>query len=352
MTRVRSRRELLWCLVTTLPLFVAPAVRAQQTGELGGASLPSAIDGSPAPMAPATITRDALGRATVRAIRLTEPFRLDGVLDESVYETNEPFGGFVQAAPLAGAPSTERTDVWIMYDDENLYVTCRCWDEAPPGLWIVNELRRDTPGLRNNEHFGIMLDTFYDRRSGSMFYANPLGGRSDYAVVDEGGPNTDWNPVWDVVSGRFDGGWTLEMAIPFKSLRYQTGPDPLWGLQMRRSIRHKNEWAYLNPVPAFLAGPQALNRVSAGGTLVGLELPPAGNNLEVKPYALAGLSTNRVSTPAIDNDGTADVGLDLKYGITANLTADLTVNTDFAQVEVDEQQVNLTRFSLFFPEKR
>jgi hypothetical protein len=336
--------------LATFVLGLAQPLLAQQSDEEPAARM--ILDGSPAPVAPASITRDALGRATVRAIPLDEPIRLDGVLDEAIYQENEPFGGFVQVTPTAGAPSSERTDVWVTYDDTHVYVTCRCWDESPPETWIVNELRRDTPGLRNNEHFGVMFDTFYDRRSGSMFYANPLGGRSDYQVVDEGGPNTDWNPVWDVASGRFDGGWTVEMAIPFKSLRYVSGPDQMWGMQLRRSIRHKNEWTYLNPVPPFLAGPQALNRVSAAGTLVGLDLPAAGSNLELKPYAIAGLTTDRTVTPGIDNDGTADAGFDLKYGVTANLTADLTVNTDFAQVEVDEQQVNLTRFSLFFPEKR
>jgi hypothetical protein len=334
------------CIVTHLPLV------AQPVDSDGPRQTSLVLDGSPAPVAPASITRDELGRATVRAIALTEPLRLDGRLDEAVYSQNEPFGGFVQAAPTSGAPSSERTDVWVTYDDAHVYVTCRCWDDAPPSDWIVNELRRDTPGLRNNEHFGVMFDTFYDRRSGSMFYANPLGGRSDYQVVDEGGPNTDWNPVWDVATGRFEGGWTVEMAIPFKSLRYVSGPDRMWGIQLRRSIRHKNEWTYLNPVPALLAGPQALNRVSAAGTLVGLDLPPAGSNFELKPYAIAGLTTDRTVTPGVVNDTDADIGFDVKYGLTANLTADVTVNTDFAQVEVDEQQVNLTRFSLFFPEKR
>jgi hypothetical protein len=277
---------------------------------------------------------------------------LDGNLDEGVYSDQLPFGDFVQVTPRAGELSSERTDVWVSYDEDRIYVTCRCWDSAPPEDWVANELRRDSPGLRNNDHFAVMFDTFYDRRSGFMFYANPLGGRSDYAVVDEGGPNSDWNPVWDVAAGRFEGGWIVEMAIPFKSLRYVSGPDEVWGIQFRRSIRRKNEWTYLNPVPAFLAGPQGLNRVSAAGTIVGLDLPPAGNNLELKPYAIAGLTTDRASSPAVNNDGDADVGIDLKYGLTANLTADLTVNTDFAQVEVDEQQVNLTRFSLFFPEKR
>jgi hypothetical protein len=142
------------------------------------------------------------------------------------------------------------------------------------------------------------------------------------------------------------------MAIPFKSLRYRAGPNQVWGMQIRRSIRHKNEWTYLTPVPRILAGPQALNRVSAGGTLVGLDLPEAGANLEVKPYGISRLSTDRVRVPAINNDLRGEIGGDVKYAVTPNLTADVTLNTDFAQVEIDEQQVNLTRFSLFFPEKR
>ena len=324
---------------------------AQQTEPAGVARSPTDIDGSPAPVLPASITRDASGRATVRAIRLQEPLTLDGVLDEDMYSEFQPFGEFVQVTPVAGDPSSQRTDVWIAFDTENIYVTCRCWDEAPPEEWIVNELRRDADGIRNNEHFGLMFDTFYDRRNGFMLYTNPLGARNDYAVVDEAGPNRDWNPVWDVAPGRFDGGWTVEIAIPFKSLRYQSGSDQMWGFQLRRSIRHLNEWTYLNPVPAFLAGPQALNRVSAGGTIVGLDLPPAGSNIELKPYGITGSTTDRVATPSV-TDRTADAGLDVKYGLTANLTADITFNTDFAQVEVDEQQVNLTRFSLFFPEKR
>ena len=120
--------------------------------------------------------------------------------------------------------------------------------------------------MRQNDHFGVGFDTFYDRRSGFMFYANPLGGFSDYSVVDEGAPNTDWNPVWDVRTGRFDGGWTIEMQFPFKSLRYTSGADQVWGIQFRRSIRHKNEWTYWTPVPQNMAGPQALNRVSSFGT--------------------------------------------------------------------------------------
>jgi hypothetical protein len=123
----------------------------------------------------------------------------------------------------------------------------------------------------------------------------------------------------------------------------------VWGIQFRRSIRHKNEWTYWTPVPQNMAGPQALNRVSAFGTVVGLDLPPAGRNLELKPYALGKMSTDRLTNPPTSNDKDGDIGGDVKYGVTANLTADLTINTDFAQVEIDEQQVNLTRFNLFLP---
>jgi hypothetical protein len=310
------------------------------------------IDGPPAPVAPAVITRNAAGNATIRAIKLSAPLKLDGVLDEEVYTRELPFGGLIQVAPKYGEPSTEKSEIWITYDDKNMYLTCRCYDAAPPSEWVVNEKRRDTGGLRNNEHIGVLFDTFYDRRSGFAFYTNPLGARADYSVIDEGGSNTDWNPVWTSKSGRFDGGYTVEMAIPFKSLRYRAGPNQVWGIQIRRSIRHKNEWTYLTPVPRILAGPQALNRVSAGGTLVGLDLPSAGKNIELKPYGISRVFSDRVKVPAIDNELRGEIGGDVKYAVTPNLTADLTLNTDFAQVEIDEQQVNLTRFSLFFPEKR
>ena len=309
-------------------------------------------DGPPAPVAPAVITRDSAGQATVRAIKLAAPLKLDGLLDDAVYTSEAPFDGMIQVVPDYGKPASEKSEIWIMYDRENMYLSCRCWDASPPEEWVVNELRRDTGGLRNNEHIGVMFDTFYDRRSGFAFYTNPLGARADYSVIDEGGSNTDWNPVWTSKTGRFDGGWTVEMAIPFKSLRYRAGPDQVWGIQIRRSIRHKNEWTYLTPVPQVLAGPQALNRVSAGGTLVGLDLPEAGKNIELKPYVVGRSTTDNVRVPRVQDEFGSEFGGDIKYAVTPNLTADLTFNTDFAQVEIDEQQVNLTRFSLFFPEKR
>lgn len=322
-------------------------------GEQGPPPTTQVIDGPAAPESPNGMARDeATGKSTIRAIKLAESLKLDGQLDEAIYQKYPGFDGMVQAAPRYREASTEKTEIWVSFDQDNIYVSAKVWDQAPPERWIANELRRDTNQMRNNDHFGVGFDTFYDRRSGYMFYANPIGGFADYSVVDEGSPNTDWNPVWLARTGRFDGGWTIEMAFPFKSLRYTSGPGQVWGIQFRRSIRHKNEWTYWTPVPRNMAGPQALNRVSVYGTVVGLDLPPAGRNVEIKPYALGRSLTDRLQSPPVSGDNDGEIGGDLKYGITANLTADLTVNTDFAQVEIDEQQVNLTRFNLFLPEKR
>jgi hypothetical protein len=345
------RHRFIFVLVLVAGIGVPVTALAQAVPDANGGAI--VIDGPPAPAEPNGFARDeATFKSTIRAIKLDQPLAFDGRLDDAVYERYPGFGGMLQVAPRYNEPSTERTEIWVLFDGENIYVSARLHDSAPPDQWIANELRRDTNQMRNNDHFGVGFDTFYDRRSGFMFYANPLGGFADYSVIDEGAPNTDWNPVWDVRTGRFEGGWTLEMKFPFKSLRYTSGPGQVWGIQFRRSIRHKNEWTYWTPVPRNMAGPQALNRVSSYGTVVGLDLPAAGRNLEIKPYALGKMTTDRIANPPTRNDNDGDVGGDLKYGVTANLTADLTVNTDFAQVEIDEQQVNLTRFNLFLPEKR
>ena len=303
------------------------------------------------PLPPDVVSRDDQGRTTIRAIKLREGLRLDGMLDEPVYQTVSAITGFIQLMPDEGAPATEQTEAWVMFDSTNIYVSARVWDSAPPSEWVANEMRRDTQQLRNNDAFWVVFDTFYDRRNGVAFYTNTLGAIGDFAITNEGNPNTDWNPVWDVRTGRFDGGWTVEMEIPFKSLRYRPGPAQVWGIQLRRTIQRKNELAFLTPVP-IAAGRRGIFRVSDGATVVGLEVPGANNNIEIKPYGIAGLTTDLAASPPTINDGDGNVGVDVKYGITQSLTADLTYNTDFAQVEADEQQVNLTRFSLFFPEKR
>ena len=323
-----------------------------RAGPTRGTALPPdiAIDGPAAPVAPETITRDAEGRATVRAVRLGAPLRLDGSLDEGIYGTVPPFSGFIQQQPDEGAPATERTDVWVFFDDQNVYVAGRNWDSAPESRWIANEMQRDSFQLIQNEGFSVVLDTFYDRRNGVVFSVNPIGGFMDQQITDEGQPNMDWNPIWDVRTGRFAGGWTVEMAIPFKSLRFSAAQSQVWGLQIGRRIRWKNEWVYLTPVP-ISAGPGTF-RLSVAATLTGIEVPDGNRTLEIKPYAIGSLASDLHAVPQISNRRDGNFGIDAKYGVTQNLTADLTYNTDFAQVEVDEQQVNLTRFSLFFPEKR
>ncbi len=308
------------------------------------------IDGPPAPDAPATLARDAAGRATVRAVRLDAPLDVDGSLDEPAYATVQALEGFIQQLPDEGEPSTERTEAWVLFDAQNIYVSARLWDTAPESEWVANEMQRDSFQLINNETFSVALDTFYDRRNGFAFQVNPIGGIFDFQVTDEGNPNSDWNPIWDVRTGRFEGGWTVEMQIPFKSLRYRPGSAQIWGLQLGRRIYHKNESVYLTPVPNS-AGP-GLFRISAAGTVTGIDVPAGNRTFEIKPYVIGSSGTDFTANPQVLNDGDGDFGFDVKYGVTQNLTADFTYNTDFAQVEVDEQQVNLTRFSLFFPEKR
>ena len=252
---------------------------------------------------------------------------------------------------MEGAPASEQTEVWVLFDDDQIYVSFRCWDSAPESRWVANEMRRDNFGVFQNESIGIMFDTFHDRRNSVVLNINPLGGRMDGQVTNERDYNADWNPIWDVHTGRFEGGWTVATAFPFKSLRYHPGRTQVWGINFLRVVRWKNEMSFPVPMPASF-GERGLFRASTAPTLVGLEVPEGNHTLELKPYAITDLTSDRQAIPPVTNDLGGDVGLDVKYGITQNLVADLTVNTDFAQVEADMQQVNLTRLSLFFPEKR
>ncbi|MDP6579424.1 MAG: DUF5916 domain-containing protein, partial [Vicinamibacterales bacterium] len=324
---------------------------AASTGTAGFAVAPGPfVDGPPLPAFPAMVARDARGRVTMRATRLTDAFVVDGRLDEPVYETIGSVSGFIQQEPDEGAPATEATEAWIFYDDSTIYIAARCWDSQPDRM-IANEMRRDNQGIYQNENFAVVLDTYYDRRNGYLFHVNPLGGMFDGHITDERNMNRDWNGVWDVRTGRFDRGWTIEIAIPFKSVRFRPGAAQTWGVNMRRIVRWKNETSYLTTVPAALSL-GGIMQLSAAGTVVGIEAPSGTGNVEIKPYAISGLATDRLASLPTANELDGDVGFDVKYGVTEGLTADVTYNTDFAQVEVDEQQVNLTRFSLFFPEKR
>ena len=199
------------------------------------------ILGPPPPVAPEVVSRDDAGRATIRAVRVTEPVSVDGELDEAFYRNTPSISDFVQGLPNEGAAPTERTEAWVAFDDSNVYVSARIWDSASESEWVANEMRRDSPPIELNDQFGVFLDTYYDRRNGVGFFVNPLGGFSDLQITNEEDANSDWNPIAEIRTGRFDGGWSVEMAIPFRSLRYRSGRDQVWGIQMRQSIVRKNE---------------------------------------------------------------------------------------------------------------
>jgi hypothetical protein len=311
---------------------------------------PAAAGDPQGPLAPEVISRDDQGGATMRAVRIDTPLKIDGQLDEEIYRTVPGAGDFIMQEPREGEPATEQTDVWVLFDGENLYIAARCWDSHPE-RWVVTELRHDNNNIIDNENLSVSLDTFHDRRNGFMFQTNPLGALREQAFTDEVNINSNWNTVWQVKSARFEGGWTVEMAIPFKSLRYRGSGPQVWGINFRRIVKWKNETSFLTRVPRAY-GRNGLFRVSAAGTLVGLETPAQSMNLELKPYLVSALTTDRAAAAPYSNRLTRNAGFDFKYGLTRSLIADATVNTDFAQVEEDLQQINLTRFSLQFPEKR
>ena len=277
--------------------------------------------------------------------------RIDGMLAEAVYSAVEPASDFIQMEPRGGDTATERTEVWITYDDENVYVSFRVW-ESQPDRMIVNEMRRDSANIRQGDAVGFALDTFRDRRNALQFEANALGARTDGQSTNERQYSADWNPVWDVAAGRFSAGWTVEAAIPFKSIRYAPGVAQDWGFQARRVSKWKNEISFLTQVPPAFGMGRGDFSASLYANVVGLEAPPPSRTLDLKPFAIADVTTDFIGAERRSNEPGADVGGDAKYALAPNITADLTVNTDFAQVEADEQQINLTRFSLFFPEKR
>jgi uncharacterized protein DUF5916/cellulose/xylan binding protein with CBM9 domain len=316
----------------------------------------SAVAQSPespaAPVPPDMIVRDtATGKTTVRITRLASPLKIDGRLDEAFYETVRSISDFIQMEPAGGQQATEKTEVWLAFDQRNVYVSMRVWESQPERM-VVNEMRRDSNNIRQGESIGFGFDTFYDHRNAIQFEVNPLGARTDGQSVNERQYSADWNPVWDLAVDKFEGGWTLETAVPFKSIRYGPGREQVWGFQARRTNKWKNEISFLTEVPPAYGLGRGSFSASLFATMVGLEAPPGSKNFEAKPYGIANLTTDNTVSPRISDHPDADFGADAKYGLTQNLTADLTYNTDFAQVEADEQQINLTRFSLFFPEKR
>ena len=346
-----SIRRFLFILAATV-VFAAPVMGSAHAESVAeDPAEPIEIFGPPPPSAPEVMARDEQGRMTLRATRLAEPLVLDGKLDDPVYSQVKAMTDFIQQEPNDGEPATEQTEVWILFDDRNFYVSARCWDSHPERI-VANEMRRDNAGIFQNANLAILLDPFYDRRNGYQFQINPLAALRDQQIGDEGqANNVDWNTVWDAKASIDDKGWIVEIAIPFKSLRFKGTGAQVWGLNIRRIVTWKNERSFLAPISSEY-GLRGVYRFSDAATLVGVEVPGSNRTLELKPYALSTLTTDQKADEPFSNDPNADVGFDLKYGLTDGLIADFTYNTDFAQVEEDQQRVNLTRFSLLFPEKR
>jgi hypothetical protein len=280
----------------------------------------------------------------ISAVQIEGEIVIDGDLNEPQWNQPQPATDFIQNDPAMGEPSTERTEVRILYDEEYLYLGVYCFDSAGKEGLVLTDVTRD-PSAAESDHFSVVFDTFDDNRNGFIFGTNPGGAKRDGQVRGDGSDtNFDWDAVWEVKTKITESGWQIEMAIPFTTLRFQEREPQLWGVNFSRRIRRKNEFSLWTAVPR----PHVLSTVSFAGTLEGFEQIHQGRNLYFKPYLSAPVLRRRGD----DLDFVPEVGLDVKYGLTPGLTLDLTVNTDFAQVEADEQQINLTRFSLFFPEKR
>ena len=310
---------------------------------------------------------------TTAGFPLARAFLVDGapeidgdVLGEAIWDDIVPATGFLQNTPDEGQPASERTEVRIIYTEDTVYFGIVCYVNDPSTI-IVSDSRRDS-SLNDTDSFQIIIDTYLDKQNGFLFGTNPAGLEYDGQVTNEGqgggrfgggvvrrsgsqqqrgsggGFNVNWDGVWQVSAEISELGWTAEIAIPFRTLRYPSGDVQTWGLNFQRNIRSRNEQSYWAPLPRQFR----LHRLSLAGELQGIEVPPQ-RNLKLTPYVLgeALRRTDDTKTTAL-----GDFGADLKYSVTPSMTLDLTYSTDFAQVEVDDQQVNLDRFNLFFPEKR
>lgn len=295
------------------------------------------------PLVPPTLEAAKLGAAPVIDGRIT---------DDAAWTGAVPTTGFWQVQPNDGQPSSQRTEVYIGITDDALYVGVMAYDDDPAGI-IVTDSRRDS-SLNDTDAFLFVIDGMLDRQNGYVFGTNAAGLEYDGQVIKEGAGddfgsgggafNLNWDGVWTVSSRITDEGWSAEFRIPFHTLRYGRGDVQDWGINFQRNIRRNNEVAYWAPLDRN----RNLYRVSDAGTLKGVA-PPPQRNLQITPYVLG--QWRRGGTIE-GTESNSDFGFDAKYSITPSLTLDLTYNTDFAQVEADEQQLNLDRFNLFFPEKR
>jgi len=290
-----------------------------------------------------------VGKNTVPFVAISqcvgEPV-VDGLLNDSVWFGASRITTFFQREPNEGLPATESTNVAITFDRHNLYIGIRCYDSRVDQI-IANEMRYDVD-LSENDRIEILLDTFNDGRNTFFFSTNPLGVQRDGLVRNEGeNLNWDWNGVWFCATQIDPLGWTAEFAIPFRTLRFDENGQGEWGINIARFIMRNREEIFSTPVLREY-GYLGQYKVSKFGHISGFKNISQGSGLQVKPYLAGGMEDDRLT----GKNSISNAGLDLKYSITPNLTADLTVNTDFAQVEADQERINLTRFDLYYPEKR
>src|SRR6266700_4419836 len=328
-------------LALTVTLF-AVVVQAQQPS-------PSTNPQAPAAAFPSQLPQDSTGPRRIQAIRVTDTIKIDGLLDESAWALAQPVTDFLQQQPTEGAPASERTEVRVLFDDKNIYFGIRAFDSDAKHI-NARELVRDAD-FSNDDTIAIVLDTYHDRRNAFPFIVNPLGTQQDALITDEGRDiNVTWNGSWISASRIDDKGFTVEIEIPLTTLRFKEGIES-WGFNISRVIRRKNEESLWTSWQRSFG----LERVSQAGELSGVEDIRRRRLRAIKPYASGEWREGapQVGANGFDAGARARIGIEVaKLGITPSLTAEFTVNPDFGQAEVDDQIVNLSRFSVFFPEKR
>jgi hypothetical protein len=289
------------------------------------------------------------GKRSITAVRTEIPLKIDGSLTDPGWQNALFQDQFTQREPVEGAPASEKTEIGFLFNENNLYIGVKCYDSAPDKI-IAREMRRDAI-VDDDDYFEMVLDTYHDHRNAYYFITNPHGVKREALMANEG---RDYNPAWDGVwsckTQITTEGWFIEIAIPWKTLRFAEEGSSSWGFNCARMIRRKNEHVYWQLIPRDFGRGAGIFRLSEAGSLLGIAEAEMGGNLELMPYFLGGLEND--SNTDFTTDRLSDIGLDAKVALTANLALDLTLNTDFAQVEADQEQVNLTRFSLYYPEKR
>jgi len=279
----------------------------------------------------------------VVASRITSRIQVDGVLDESAWQGNPSINNLVQVEPRSGEPPTEATQVWVAYNGDFLYIAVRCMDGSARQI-VATEMRRDAE-LGENDNIEIVLDTYHDHRNAYYFATNAAGALVDGRVTENQEPALEWDGMWLVRTRIDERGWTAEFEIPFKTIGFSPGLAE-WGFNVSRylaRVRETSRWAS----PSLDV---RLNQMVRAGQITGLEGLSQGVGLDVKPYSIFGFTRDVSLSDKVQAVGNG--GADLFYRITSNLVSSTTFNTDFAETEVDTRQTNLTRFPLFFPEKR